>query len=280
MDDHFRNILDNSSNNKQNLVSNEIIRFIPSNNGFIGSKPGYYFTNGSKGLGYYYDPQQKDVLNHKIEVSTDNLKRKREDFESNDQLDEDIDDSNATNIEKILENAEKSGIVPLDANSIKQLLINFDKKINKNQKIRMKYPNEPDKFMETEIELNEQIQELYSIAAYPDLYHIVVQFGTVSSILGIITHENTDISIAAIGLLNELLDPDNIAEDDGAMILVEEFINQQGVELIIQNLSRLDDTSEEDSQGIFQTLSIVENLIDINKEYSKKKILTIWMKRK
>lgn len=68
----------------------------------------------------------------------------------------------------------------------------------------MKYPEEPEKFLDTEIELHAEIQELYAVAASPELYPVFVQAGAVNSILGCLTHENTDISIAAIGLLQEM----------------------------------------------------------------------------
>jgi hypothetical protein len=88
--------------------------------------------------------------------------------------------------------------------SLKQLLLNFEKKITKNQKMRMKFPDEPEKFLESEMELHTEIQELYAVAASPELYPILVQTGAVTSILGCLAHENTDISIAAIGLLQEM----------------------------------------------------------------------------
>lgn len=100
------------------------------------------------------------------------------------------------------------------------MLLNFEKKINKNQKMRMKYPSEPQKFMESELELNDQIQELYSIAAYPELYKDVIASQSFPSILGMITHENTDISIASIGLLQELFEPDTIQDDSNAVLLI------------------------------------------------------------
>jgi len=84
----------------------------------------------------------------------------------------------------------------------------------------MKYPNEPSKFMESEIELNDQIQELYAIAAYPELYIDFVNNGSVPSILGMVTHENTDISLSAIGLLQELIEPDTILEEPETIKLV------------------------------------------------------------
>jgi len=39
----------------------------------------------------------------------------------------------------------------LDPASLRQLLLSFEKKITKNQKMRMKHPDEPDKFMESEV---------------------------------------------------------------------------------------------------------------------------------
>lgn len=43
-----------------------------------------------------------------------------------------------------------------------------------------------------------------------------------------ITHENTDISIAAVGLLHEMTDVDTILEVEEAMILIDTFLNSQG----------------------------------------------------
>jgi len=147
--------------------------------------------------------------------------------------------------------------------SLKQLLLSFERKISKNQKMRVKYADTPASFMESEIELHAEIQELYAIAASPELYHIVVQNNTVNSILGMITHENTDISIASIGLVQELTEPDTVLEDETAIQLIDAFLEGQGLELIVQNLSRLDESSDEDAQGIHNTMAIIENLVEI-----------------
>jgi len=59
MDEHFRAVL--STGLEKRSRNGEIVRFIASDT-FAGSKPGYYFTTGSKGVGYYYDPLQKDSI--------------------------------------------------------------------------------------------------------------------------------------------------------------------------------------------------------------------------
>jgi len=126
---------------------------------------------------------------------------------------------------------------------LKSLLVNFEKKIAKNQKMRMKYPNEPEKFLDSEVELHAEIQELHAVAASPELYYILVDTKAVDSILGMITHDNTDISIGAVSLLQEMTDVDLSSEDENekasVMQFVEAFVASQGLELIVQNLTRL-----------------------------------------
>lgn len=105
--------------------------------------------------------------------------------------------------------------------------MNFEKKINKNQKLRMKYPDQPDKFMESEIELYEEINNIYAVSASPELYPTLVESGSVISILGMIAHENTDISLTTIGLLQELTDPKTIFENEDAIQLIDCLLGGQ-----------------------------------------------------
>ena len=107
------------------------------------------------------------------------------------------------------------------------MILNFEKKINKNQKMRMKYADEPEKFMESEIELDQELNNLYTVTASPELYPFLVQSGAIVSILGMITHENTDISLVAVGLLKELTDPDTILEVEEALVIVDAIIDGQ-----------------------------------------------------
>ena len=56
-----------------------------------------------------------------------------------------------------------------------------------------------------------------------------------------ITHENTDISIAAVSLLQEMTDVDISSEEEKSSVerFVNTFIEGQGLELIVQNIARL-----------------------------------------
>ena len=68
--------------------------------------------------------------------------------------------------------------------------------------------------MESEIELNDAVQELHVLATQSELYHILVNVNGISLLTGLLTHENTDISIAVISLLQELSDVDTLTESE------------------------------------------------------------------
>ena len=68
--------------------------------------------------------------------------------------------------------------------------------------------------MESEIELNDAVQELHVLATQSELYHVLVNVNGISLLTGLLTHENTDISIAVISLLQELSDVDTLTESE------------------------------------------------------------------
>ena len=51
------------------------------------------------------------------------------------------------------------------------------------------------------MELNEVIQELHVLATVPDYYSILLDLNTIQSLLHLLSHDNTDISIAVVDLL-------------------------------------------------------------------------------
>lgn len=61
------------------------------------------------------------------------------------------------------------------------------------------------RFMESELDLNDVIQEMHVIATIPELYHLLVELNAVHSLLGLLSHDNTDIlSLTSISKLNLL----------------------------------------------------------------------------
>ncbi|KAH3776937.1 beta-catenin-like protein 1 [Dreissena polymorpha] len=170
--------------------------------------------------------------------------------------------------ERILEMVENEADGEImDDTNLKKLVLKFEKSVYKNQEMRIKFPDMPEKFMESEVELNDVVQEMHVIATAPELYHILVELNTVQSLLQLLTHENTDISIAAVDLMQELTDVDTLNEsEEGATALIGALLEGQVVALLVQNLERLDENVKEESDGVHNTLGIIENMAEFRPE--------------
>ncbi|XP_025155314.1 beta-catenin-like protein 1 isoform X1 [Harpegnathos saltator] len=151
----------------------------------------------------------------------------------------------------------------LDEATLKRMILLFEKRALRNQEMRVKFPDQPEKFMESEVELHETLQELHIIAANPDLYQLMVELGAVPSLLELLSHENTDIAVGVVDLLQELTDVDILHESqEGADTLIDALLEQQVCALLVQNLERLDEMVKEESDGVYNTLAIFENLLE------------------
>lgn len=95
------------------------------------------------------------------------------------------------NIQKIVEEAPE--VEELDEHGLRKLIIQLEKKINQNQLLRAKFPDKPEKFMESEIDLDEEIKKLHSLAAKPELFPLFVELNFIPQLLGLLAHENIDI---------------------------------------------------------------------------------------
>jgi beta-catenin-like protein 1 len=66
------------------------------------------------------------------------------------------------------------------------------------------------------------------VAASPELYPSFVELGAVASLLGLLTHDNTDICLAVISLLVELTDIETGEEASLEMgVLVDALVDNQ-----------------------------------------------------
>lgn len=169
-----------------------------------------------------------------------------------------------------LEKAQHNPVETLDLKTVKKLALSFERRLNANTAARLKYPDQPDKFADSEVELHDELEKLKILAGAPDLYPDLVSLGTVNSITGLLNHDNSDIAIDAVTLLQDLTDADVIEDnDEPAQVLVDALIENNAVELLVQNLARLNDSDPEESAAIYNTLSTLENLIEVKPSVSE-----------
>lgn len=173
------------------------------------------------------------------------------------------------NILRYVEEEEAAGET-LDENGLRKMILLFEKRNLRNQEMRIKFPENPEKFMESELDLHTVINELKAVATVPDLYPLMVELNAIPSLLELLAHQNTDISVCVIDLLQEMTDVDILHESlEGAEVLIASLRKQQICALLVQNLDRLDESVAEESEGVHNTLAIFENLSEIDPEICK-----------
>ncbi|KAJ3215401.1 hypothetical protein HDU67_000446 [Dinochytrium kinnereticum] len=179
------------------------------------------------------------------------------------------------NIMEIVDSGEENPAT-ISLSTLKRLVLKLEKAINRNQELRMRHADDPLKFIDSEADLDDEINNLSKVSSAPQLYQHLVTLGAISSITSLMSHENTDIAIAAINLVNELTDEDMVSEaqddeEEGLKALVASLIENQILELLVQNLERFNEASDEtdDKQGVFSSLGVLENLVAVDQSIAE-----------
>eukprot|EP01116_Phalansterium_solitarium_P003568 TRINITY_DN14389_c0_g1_i1.p1 TRINITY_DN14389_c0_g1~~TRINITY_DN14389_c0_g1_i1.p1 ORF type:complete len:591 (+),score=197.05 TRINITY_DN14389_c0_g1_i1:45-1775(+) len=189
-------------------------------------------------------------------------------FENEPEIEEESVDYDA--IAKLVDEAPQ--VEAVDSLAVKKLVLGLEKKINQNQMLRVKFPDKPEKFVESEVDLDDEIKKLSVVATAPELYPELVELGGVQQLVTLLSHDNTDIVAEAVGVLHELTDADTLTEADEALSLVEAFLKNQGIEALVAAIRRLglDDSqggastgSAEEARAVHEALGILENLLEV-----------------
>ncbi|KAK4494180.1 hypothetical protein PRZ48_014478 [Zasmidium cellare] len=167
----------------------------------------------------------------------------------------------------------------IDSVWLRRLITSFEKKVNKNAELRARYEGDPAKFMESEGDLDAEIKSWSLLSEHPELYVEFAESGSVSNLVGLLAHENTDIAIGAIEIISELLDEDVQAEQEQWDALVAALLDADLLELLMSNLKRLDEENESDRSGVYHSLAVIEDLASqqsIAEKIGQEKVL-LWL---
>lgn len=158
------------------------------------------------------------------------------------------------------QDGEEYRVEKIDSAWLKRLAVTFEKKVNKNAELRARYEGEPQKFMASEADLDAEIKSWSLLSEHPELYMEFAESETVASLVGLLAHDNTDIAIAAIEIISELLDEDVETEQDQWDALVSALLDADLLDLLMSNLARLDEANESDRNGVYHSLAVIESL--------------------
>lgn len=125
------------------------------------------------------------------------------------------------------------------------------------------------RFVDSEFNLLEALHGLLLFSTAPALtYPILIDLSTPESLGDLLSHENTDVFIAVVELLEEWLDPEALEDEEedeaeeGAQerkveaikALVDGLVKVGTVELAVGGLDRLNEEDEGERNGVFHTL--------------------------
>eukprot|EP00919_Chromeraceae_sp_WS-2016_P020868 GHVR01049507.1.p2 GENE.GHVR01049507.1~~GHVR01049507.1.p2 ORF type:complete len:245 (+),score=87.77 GHVR01049507.1:103-837(+) len=215
-----------------------------------------------------------------MEISTSGVKRKAVDADICDieRLPFDI---NQEQLTKILDEADSMHVETLNAQTLKRVVAQLDRKIKRNQEMRIKHPDEPEKFLKSEVDLAEEIKKISQIAALPDLYDEFVSLGGLQKLVALLAHVNTDVSVEVARVMSEMTEGDGIADPEA---FCNSLMECQLAELVVDTLARInEEASDDDYQAVTDTLQVIENVIEMHPpsavRFAKEKLLTWLFKR-
>jgi len=163
---------------------------------------------------------------------------------------------------------------------LRKLALNFERRISTNAELRAKFEHQPQRFMRSEADLDEDIKSLSVLSEHAELYSDFAELGCVASLVSLLAHENADIAIVAIEVFSELIDGDVEAVQEQWNAIVDAALEAGLLDLLVQNLSRLDEDSEADRSGVYHILSILESLASqsrISEKIRRDGPTTMWL---
>ena len=154
----------------------------------------------------------------------------------------------------------------------KQLLQELSQASKKNEKLRMKYSDEPLKFIDSEADLVESVLKISRIGS--QFYKDFCQMKGHVLLLHLLQHENTDVVIAVLAVLNELTDDDAVDVEvvgaiQGIKLLLKSLVEGKLFSLIASILDSLDESIEDDLKGNYDAMSLIENMVSIQPDLSE-----------
>jgi len=182
------------------------------------------------------------------------------------ELGEDIpDEVSPQEIEHMLDLADDIHIEVLNEGALKRMVMQLERKIKNNQALRIKHADEPDKFLKSEVDLDEDVKKFGLLTTHPELYGELIKLEALPQLVGLLNHVNTDIAVDVFEVLSELTDPDVIAEVEQPEDFVKAVFDAQLCQMSVDVLLRIDEnSSEEDAKAVTNCLTMMENLADIS----------------
>lgn len=167
-----------------------------------------------------------------------------------------------------LEASSDDGPSFVDASNLLKHIDYLERAVLLNQEHRARHAASPERFLESEAQLDEELGRFASIATEPELLRILSRSPRwFEAVLPLLQHPNTDIAVRVVALLAEMveMDADMLPEQYDALYdFCEQLLQNQLLALALANVRRLDEQDADEADGAFQTMQLIESLVDVD----------------
>ncbi|XP_026191552.1 beta-catenin-like protein 1 [Cyclospora cayetanensis] len=174
------------------------------------------------------------------------------------------DEIDTSAVEKILEQADEVHVEEITEASIRRCAAQLERRVKKNQHDRIKFASNPEKWIKSEVDLDEEVKRWTQVAADPSLFPLLFESGAFEVLTSLLSHANTDLAVDVVEVFSELTEADSVMEAPDPQAVVDQLVGSHLPEMVVDLLCRLkEDGSEDDALGISSCLSVVENLLEL-----------------
>lgn len=161
----------------------------------------------------------------------------------------------------------------MDDAELRAGLARLQRAADANLMARAKHPDEPLKFLPSELDLDEAVKALAGLATEPALFPVFASLRGPALLAQLLTHENLDIGLGAAGLLSELLDDTALTapapqERAAAWALAGALAGDGALTALCAFLLRLDESVSEHAKGAAAVLTLFYAIISAAAEVS------------
>lgn len=170
-------------------------------------------------------------------------------------------------VEEILRQAENVDCV--DEEGIKKLGSILRKKKKRNEQERIEFPENPEKWVMSEVDLDEVLNTIKNLTVCTNLYKSMIECDMFDDVINLLNHPNSDIIIESIEILKEITEPSNVYElnEEVYISLIEYLNNKKMCHFVINALEKIDEKENEESYNAFYNiLNIFENVFELENQ--------------
>eukprot|EP01071_Lankesteria_metandrocarpae_P009384 Lankesteria_metandrocarpae@DN5185_c0_g1_i1.p1 len=185
-------------------------------------------------------------------------------IESLHDLPDELDSAQAHRLVDAADDIEEDVKETLSTATIKRAVGQFQLRIHKNEALRIQYPDEPERFLKSEVDLDDEIKRLRQLAVMPELLNDFLLLNGLQLLVSLLNHPNTDIAIEAALVLAEVTELDNLAESDNPEEFVAQLLTLCPAPLADTLIRIKEEESEDDYKGVTHILQIIDNLTELS----------------